>query len=87
MASFVTLKDRSRKRLIGVFATACVVETFLVWMQAWRGVPSHLDMDTRSTRWWPRPLRSEDQLIVVVVALTVARSAIARRCRVDWVVD
>jgi hypothetical protein len=46
VASFVALKDRSRTLLIGTFAAACVLETFLVSLQAWRGVPSHFNMET-----------------------------------------
>ena len=46
IASFVPLKDRSRTMLLGVFAGACVLETFLVSLQAWRGVPSHFNIET-----------------------------------------
>ncbi len=38
MASFVSIKDRTRTLLLGIFAAACVLETFLVSLQAWRGV-------------------------------------------------
>jgi hypothetical protein len=46
IASFVPLRDRSRTLLLGVFAAACVLETFLVSLQAWRGVPSHFNVET-----------------------------------------
>jgi hypothetical protein len=46
IASFVPLKDRSRTLLLGVFAAACLLETFLVSLQAWRGVPSHFNVET-----------------------------------------
>jgi hypothetical protein len=46
IASFVHLKDRSRTRLLGIFAAACVLETFLVSLQVWRGVPSHFNVVT-----------------------------------------
>ena len=46
IASFLPLKDRSRTLLLGVFAAACVLETFLVSLQAWRGVPSHFNVET-----------------------------------------
>src|SRR4029434_8622675 len=46
IASFVPLKNRSRTLLLGIFAAACVLETFLVSLQAWRGVPSHFNVET-----------------------------------------
>ena len=46
IASFLPLKDRSRTLLLGTFAAACVLETFLVSLQAWRGVPSHFNVET-----------------------------------------
>jgi hypothetical protein len=44
--SFVDLRPRMRDVLLGVFTVACVVETALVTMQVWRGVPSHFDFET-----------------------------------------
>jgi hypothetical protein len=46
IASFVPLKDRTRTTLLSVFAVACVLETFLVSLQTWRGVPSHFNVET-----------------------------------------
>src|SRR5258706_8528134 len=46
VASWVRLGDRTRAGVIGVFTVACVVETVLVSVQAWRGVPSHFNMET-----------------------------------------
>jgi hypothetical protein len=46
IASFVSLSNRKRTLLLGVFAAACVLETVLVSMQAWRGVPSHFNLET-----------------------------------------
>ena len=46
IASFVSLKYRTRTLLLGSFAAACVLETFLVSLQAWRGVPSHFNVET-----------------------------------------
>jgi hypothetical protein len=50
IASFVPLKNRSRTLLLGIFAAACVLETFLVSLQTWRGVPSHFNVETPSTQ-------------------------------------
>jgi hypothetical protein len=46
IASFVPLKNRSRTLLLGLFTTACALETFLVSLQTWRGVPSHFNVET-----------------------------------------
>ena len=46
IASFVPLKDRTRTLLLGIFAAACVLETSLVSLQVWRGVPSHFNVET-----------------------------------------
>ena len=88
IASFVTLKDRARNLLIGVFATACVVETFLVSMQAWRGVPSHFNMETPFDGAVAEILAIGGfTLVVVIVALTVAalrdRAALPRGLRLS----
>jgi len=46
IATSVSLKDRMRMLLLGIFAAACVLETSLVSLQAWRGVPSHFNVET-----------------------------------------
>jgi hypothetical protein len=46
VTSFVAIRARTRNVLLGVFSAACVVETVLVTMQAWRGVPSHFNFET-----------------------------------------
>lgn len=43
---FVQLDRRGRRVLLGGFTLACVTETALVSMQAWRGVPSHFNFTT-----------------------------------------
>ncbi|ODU00843.1 MAG: hypothetical protein ABS81_22340 [Pseudonocardia sp. SCN 72-86] len=40
------LRVRARAFWLGLFTAACVVETVLVSLQAWRGVPSHLNFAT-----------------------------------------
>lgn len=37
---------RPRTALLGIFAADCVVEVGGITLQTWRGVPSHLDMET-----------------------------------------
>src|SRR5205814_500094 len=46
VASFLRLTDRRRAALVGAFTAACVLETALVSLQAWRGVPSHFNVET-----------------------------------------
>jgi hypothetical protein len=41
------LAGRGRALSLGAFTVTCVVETALVSMQAWRGVPSHFNFETR----------------------------------------
>lgn len=43
---FVRLGAAARRALLGGFTLACVAETALVSMQAWRGVPSHFNFTT-----------------------------------------
>ncbi len=40
------LRVRARTSWLALFTAACVVETVLVSVQAWRGVPSHLNFGT-----------------------------------------
>ncbi|MFD1530241.1 hypothetical protein [Pseudonocardia aurantiaca] len=46
VTSLLTMGLRTRTVLLGVFSAVSVVETALVTMQAWRGVPSHVNFET-----------------------------------------
>ncbi|MGW1036219.1 hypothetical protein ACWD4Z_28995 [Streptomyces antibioticus] len=46
VTSCLRLDARLRTLLLGVFAADCVVEVGGITLQAWRRVPSHLDMET-----------------------------------------
>jgi hypothetical protein len=46
VSHLVPLTGRSRTVLLGAFTAVSVVETALVSMQAWRGVPSHFNFET-----------------------------------------
>ncbi|MFJ9712907.1 hypothetical protein [Streptomyces sp. NPDC101234] len=46
VTSYLRIGERLRTVLLLVFAADCVVEVGGITLQAWRGVPSHLDMET-----------------------------------------
>jgi hypothetical protein len=46
VTSYLRVGPRLRALLLAVFAADCVVEVGGITLQAWRGVPSHLDMET-----------------------------------------
>ncbi|MFG2135049.1 hypothetical protein ACGFNV_45975 [Streptomyces sp. NPDC048751] len=46
VTSYLSVGRRLRAVLLTVFAADCVVEVGGITLQAWRGVPSHLDMET-----------------------------------------
>ena len=73
VTAFVRLRERTRAIVVGVFAAACVLETALITMQAWRGVPSHFNVATPFDAWVTRALAGGGiALVVMVVGLTVA---------------
>ena len=41
VSGHVRLSERSRRRLVGAFAVACVIEVAVITMQRWRDLPSH----------------------------------------------
>jgi len=72
VASFLSLGDRSRSMLLGVFTAACVLETALVTLQAWRGVPSHFNLETTFDGLVARALAAGGfALVAVIVVLTL----------------
>jgi hypothetical protein len=73
VASFLRLGDRTRTALLGAFTVACVVETALVSLQAWRGVPSHFNVETPFDAAVARSLAAGGVVLVAaIVALTIA---------------
>lgn len=46
VTSYLRIGTRLRAALLGVFAADCVLEVGGITLQAWRRVPSHLDMET-----------------------------------------
>jgi hypothetical protein len=73
VASFLRLGDRTRPVLLGAFTVTCVVETTLVSLQAWRGVPSHFNVETAFDAAVARTLAAGGVVLVAtIVILTVA---------------
>jgi hypothetical protein len=73
VTSFVRLSDRRRGVLLGTFTAACVLETALVTLQAWRGVPSHYNTETAFDGLVARTLAGGGIVLVAIIAvLTLA---------------
>jgi len=73
VSSFLRLGERTRKILLGGFIAACTLETALVTLQAWRGVPSHFNLETPFDALIARVLAGGGMaLVVIILALTVA---------------
>jgi len=71
VSTFLTVRRRTRAVVVGVFTVACVTETALVTMQAWRGVPSHFNVETTFDAVVARALAVGGfALVVIIVSLT-----------------
>ncbi len=72
VSSYLRLGDRARTILLSIFAAACVLETGLVSLQAWRGVPSHFNIETRVDAAIAQLLAAGGvTLVVIIAALTL----------------
>lgn len=69
VGSFVRLGDKARGRILGAFAAACVVETGLITLQAWRHVPSHFNNETALNTGITRILAFGGLALIVPLAL------------------
>lgn len=73
VSQFLTLATRMRATLLIAFAAASVVETSLVSLQTWRGVPSHFNVETAFDASVTRGLAGAGiALVVMVVVMTAA---------------
>jgi hypothetical protein len=73
VASFLDLSARGRAIVLGAFTVASVMETALVTLQVWRGVPSHFNLETTFDAWIARALAGGGMVLVaLIVVLTVA---------------
>jgi hypothetical protein len=68
-STFVSLGRRTRTILLATFTGACALETTLVSLQAWRGVPSHFNVATPFDALVTRGLAFGGLSLVVVVAM------------------
>jgi hypothetical protein len=72
-SSCVGLRDRTRAILLAIFTFACVLETVLVSLQAWRGVPSHFNMETRFDTLVAQLLAGGGAtLVAIILIMTIA---------------
>ncbi|WP_329623576.1 hypothetical protein OG357_26795 [Streptomyces sp. NBC_01255] len=73
ICGLLPLAARTRTLLLGAFTGASLLETGLITLQAWRGVPSHFNTETTFDTVVTRALAAGGvTLVAVVVALTVA---------------
>ena len=73
VSSFLRLGNRVRTFVLGTFTLACVFETVLVTLQAWRGVPSHFNVATSFDAMVTRGLAIGGfTLVLIIVTLTFA---------------
>jgi len=73
VSSFLRLGARVRVILLSLFTITCAIETALVSLQAWRGVPSHYNVETTFDGLVARTLAAGGVALVVIIAvLTLA---------------
>jgi hypothetical protein len=73
VTSFLRLSSRMRVALIGAFTLVCALEVALVTLQAWRGVPSHFNLETPFDAAVARTLAAGGfALVAIIVTLTIA---------------
>ncbi|MFC4012267.1 hypothetical protein ACFOY2_33885 [Nonomuraea purpurea] len=68
-----SVRVRGRAILVGAFALASTVEVALITVQAWRGVPSHFNMETAVDTAIARTLAAGGGvLIAIAITMTIA---------------
>ncbi|MEU6344227.1 hypothetical protein ABZ883_25145 [Streptomyces sp. NPDC046977] len=78
ITSYLRTGERRRAVLLSVFAADCVVEVAGITLQAWRRVPSHLDMETGFDTTVSMTLAVGGAVLVVVLG-AFAAAAFRRR--------
>jgi hypothetical protein len=69
VASYLRLSERPRNLLLGVFAADCFVEVGGISLQAWRGVPSHVNRETPFDSAISSVLAAGGGVLIVVLGL------------------
>jgi hypothetical protein len=73
LVPFLKLAERARWLLVTIFTAASVLETSLVTLQAWRGVPSHFNVETTFDSAVTRGLAGGGAVpVAIIVMLTTA---------------
>ena len=73
VSSYLRIGQRARTALLTVFIAASVVETLLISIQTWRGVPSHFNVETIGDAIVAQVLAAGGMaLVIIVVVLTLA---------------
>ncbi len=80
VTSYLRMRERTRSLLLVVFAADCVVEVAGVTLQAWRGVPSHLNRSTPTDTVVAMVLAAGGAVLIVVLGTF---ASIAVRGRTD----
>ncbi|HYQ70022.1 hypothetical protein [Actinophytocola sp.] len=79
-SQLIPLTGRARGVLLGAFTAVSVVETALVSMQAWRGVPSHFNFETGFDTAVSMTLAAGGFVIIVtIIGMTLAAFRAGRR--------
>ncbi|WLQ32502.1 hypothetical protein P8A18_03125 [Streptomyces castrisilvae] len=78
ISSYLRMGARLRAVLLGVFAADCVLEVAGITVQAWRGVPSHFNMETPFDTAVSMSLAFGGAVLVAVLS-TLTAAAFARR--------
>ncbi|MFL6125708.1 hypothetical protein [Actinophytocola sp.] len=80
VSHLIPLTGRSRTVLVGAFTVTSVVETALVSMQAWRGVPSHFNFRTGLDTGVSMTLAAGGfAIIATIIGMTLAAFRAGRR--------
>ncbi|WP_217428164.1 hypothetical protein [Microlunatus speluncae] len=76
-SSFIRLGSWFRAAVLSIFTVVCVLETVLITLQAWRGVPSHFNFETPFDTSVSMTLAGGG-FVIIAVGLILAGAALRR---------